>query len=303
MPDTPAAKSVFHQDGVLVDSQTIVLANAFHGDPDAPNSQLAVLNAGTWMQFEIKTDSIVTLAATRDDLYAVGRNGLFLRMALPLPLDRAGVLACTTMAVIREAHKFGELTRCRAVGDAAYVVGQCGQVYRLSPSGFDEFSFGLRSDDGPDLEDVGGFSASALYACGTGGAVLRFDGARWQHLDSPTNANLSGIFVESERSAYFCGDAGILIHLIDDQWFSFVSDVERNYWDICCFRGAIVLAHGSGLDSFDGSSFRPLDPAPAADNTFYRVCAHGDLLLSTGPDDLFIVEPNSVRPIAVPGRA
>jgi len=299
---TDPSPSIFHQDGVLLDASTIALANAFNDDPDGSVSQLAVLNAGTWMSFDVPSDRIVTLAMTGRTMYAVGLAGLFLRVALPLPPDRQGVIQHISMSVIREAHEIGELTRCRPVGNVAFTVGQCGQVYRLTEQGFDEFSFGLRGEDGPDFEDIGGTSESLLYACGIGGAVFRFDGKRWMQLDSPTDTNLSGVLVESDRSVYFCGDGGTLLHLRDQQWFIFEGEPDRNYWDICHYRDAPILAHASGIDRFDGQSFQPLDPSPAPDNTFYRLHALGDQLLSTGPDDLFLITPRRVVPIAVPGR-
>lgn len=297
-----AQRSIFHQDGVLAGKDDLVLANAFNDDPDADASQLAVLDAGTWMSFDIETDRIVTLARTRDAVYAVGRNGLYLRIALPLPPDRPAVIAATSMSVIRDAHAFGELTRARPVGDAAFVVGQCGQVYRLADNGYQEYSFGLRDDDGPDLEGIGGLSDAFLFACGVGGVILRCDGRRWMELDSPTDVNLSAVLVENERSVFFCGDAGTLVHLQDDQWTVHESDPERNYWDICLFAGAPLLVHGSGLDQFVAGSFRPLDPSPSPDNTFYRADADAMKLLSTGPDDVFIIEAGTVRSIPVPGR-
>lgn len=299
---TPAGLSIFHQDGILLDPHTIALADAFNDEPDGSASQLDLLNAGAWLSFDIPTDRIVTLATTGQTMYAVGRAGLFLRVALPLPRDRADVIPRISMAVIKDVHQTGELTRCRAVGKAAFAVGQCGQVYRLTEQGFDDFSFGLRGDGGPDFEDVGGVSESLLYACGIGGTVFRFDGRRWKQLDSPTDANLSGVLVESESSVYFCGDGGTLLHLRDDHWSTFDSDPDRNYWDICRYRETPVLAHVSGLDLFDGQSFKALDPSPEPDNTFYRLHALGDQLLSTGPDDLFLVSPRGVQPIAVPGR-
>jgi hypothetical protein len=295
-------RSVFHQDGVLAGKDDVVLANAFNDDPDADASQLAILNSGSWMSFDIETDRIVTLARTRHAVYAVGRNGLYLRIPLPLPPDRQAVIGATSMSVIRDAHAFGELTRARPVGDVSYVVGQCGQVYRLAENGYQEVSFGLRSDDGPDLEGIGGLSDAFLFACGVGGVILRCDGKRWLELDSPTDVNLSAVLVENERSVFFCGDAGTLVHLRDDRWTIHEGDPDRNYWDICLFAGNPLLVHGSGLDQFVGGNFQPLDPSPGPDNTFYRVHADEMKLLSTGPDDVFIIESGTVRSIPVPGR-
>jgi hypothetical protein len=296
------APSVYHQDGVFLTAGNFALANGLNDDPDADASTLSLLIDGTWLSFDIETDNIATLAVTSQALYAVGRNGLFLRVDLPVPSDWQAAADRTTMSVIRDAHKFGELTRCRAVGDAAFVVGQCGQVYRLVGNRVDEYSFRLRSDEGPDFEDIGGLSDSLLYACGVGGAVYRFDGQRWRAMDVPTDVNLSGVVVESERSIYFCGDGGTLLHLLDDKWVVYEGDPERNYWDICLYRGAPVLAHSSGLDRFADGSFEPLDPSPDPENTFYRLHSLGDRLLSTGPDDVFVIDGNGVRPIDVPGR-
>ena len=294
--------TIFHQDGVLFGEHDIALANAFNDDPNGSSSTLAIRNSGSWMSFDIETDRLVSIAATRRALFAMGRAGLILRVALPLPSDRPSVIQRISMFVISEVHSTGELVRCRAIGDVAFAVGQCGQVYRLTGQGFDEFSFGLRGDDGPDFEDVGGVDESLLYACGIGGAVFRFDGTRWERLDAPTDANLSGVLVESARSVYFCGDGGLLLHLLDGRWQVHEGPADRNYWDICSFRGTPVLAHSSGIDRFDGLAIQPFDAQPSPHNTFNHLHASGGRLLSIGPDDLFVIEAGSVQAIAVPGR-
>jgi hypothetical protein len=294
--------TIFHQDGILLGASDIALANAFNNDPDGSTSRLALRDAGTWMSFDVETDRLVSLAATSRTLFAMGREGLILRVELPLPPDRPSVLQRISMFVISDVHRTGELVRCRAVGDVAFAVGQCGQVYRLTEQRFEKFSLGLRADDSPDFEDVGGVDESLLYACGIGGAVFRFNGARWDSLDAPTDANLSGVLVESARSVYFCGDGGLLLHLLDGRWHVHEGPTDRNYWDVCSFRGAPVLAHSSGIDSFDGHNIRPLDAQPPSDNTFNRLHAVDGRLLSTGPDDLFLIEAGVVQAIAVPGR-
>lgn len=302
MSATRRPRTIFHQDGLLLSPRDIVLVNGFNDAPADPISQFAVFNAGTWKQFEIDTDHMVSVAISASPcIYAIGRNGLFLRVKLPIPTDWDGIAAAMQFDIIPEAHKFGDLTRCRGVGDAAFAIGQCGQVYRLAEDGFQEYSFGLRSLDGWSLEDIGGTSDSVLYACGMGGVVIKFDGKRWERLDTPTNRNLSSVLVEHQDSVYFGGDAGTLLHLKDGAWDVCTGNPDRNYWDICTYRGSPVLAHSSGIDRYDGQSLVPLEHAPASENTFYRLFSAGDYLLSTGPDDLFVIDPQDARAVAVPG--
>lgn len=66
------------------------------------------------------------------------------------------------------------------------------------------------------LTDVWGISDQSIYAVGAGGAVLRWDGARWSRMQTPSSS-LRGIWGSSDRDLYAVG-TGTVFHFNGETW-------------------------------------------------------------------------------------
>ena len=63
---------------------------------------------------------------------------------------------------------------------------------------------------GADLNAVWGSSATDVYAVGSSGTILHFDGNAWQAIPSGTTATLYGVGGSSATDVYVTGDGTIL---------------------------------------------------------------------------------------------
>jgi len=121
------------------------------------------------------------------------------------------------------------LTSVWGIGDLAFAVGGEGTVLRVTP-------WDARPVDVPTknpLYDIGGTSATGLYAVGATGTVLRHDGSAWQPVRSGTTRDLSNV----------CGTQ----------------------------EGHIVVTAGSRLLHFDGREWGFMDVAPNGQGGFVDV--------------------------------
>lgn len=63
-----------------------------------------------------------------------------------------------------------------------------------------------------DLLAIGGRSRSELYAVGSGGAMVRFDGSRWARVAPNTDRSLNSVS-GSTVGVYFAGESGAVMRI------------------------------------------------------------------------------------------
>ena len=68
------------------------------------------------------------------------------------------------------------------------------------------------------FEDIDGFSANDIYACGGEGDLFHYDGKRWDEIDCPTNVDLLSICCAGNGKVYVGGMKGMLLEGRDDEW-------------------------------------------------------------------------------------
>ena len=301
--EVDASAGLYFTDGVVVRAGTMALGAGFNSAPDAACSRILFLLNGEWHDMDVETDAIVSISATRAEVFAVGVNGLTVMLPLAPGVSLEGLADAIEMRVIDEAMDFGELTRIRVIGSQPYCCGQCGQVYQFTHGVWRRIDAGLRSDDGPDFEDIDGSGPSHLHAVGIEGAVYRFDGYRWSSVDVPTNVNLSNVRYVSPDLVYVCGDHGTVLRGESGRW-SFVGErvADRHYWGLAELDGTIYLSHSAGIDRIIGDSVEPVDLSQFASASFNRVHGRDGELWSIGEDDLLRFDKNGWARINVPVR-
>ena len=78
-----------------------------------------------------------------------------------------------------------------------------------------------------NLLAIWGASESAIFAVGTEGRVIFFDGTRWQRQATPVNVDLTAVWGVSPTDVWAVGLAGVVIHFNGQQWSDRSPPVNR----------------------------------------------------------------------------
>ena len=101
-----------------------------------------------------------------------------------------------------------------------------------------------------DLLAVRGSGAEDVWAVGTAGTVLNWDGTRWQRLETGTTETLRSVWISPRGSVWVSGAAGTLLQLRDEGWVPHapsVNDAGLNAIDGPADGGVFVVGEGQTL--------------------------------------------------------
>ena len=297
------SKGLFLSDGCVVSKNVLLIAAGFNSDPDQESSRVIFNLEGQWRHFDIEVDAVISATANGNLGYVIASNGSAFEIPLASDITHKEVGDKIRSWVIESAVDFGELTRVRSIAGIPHCCGQSGQIYRLAKSKWVRADHGLRSNEGPSIEDIDGFNSDDLYVVGLRGSMHHFDGAKWRQIELPTNLNLSNIRCGSDGVCYACGDSGLLLKGRGDSW-SIVGDLEvdKNYWGLDIFQGEVYLSHSRGIDRLDGNEIVALNIGVADKITFNRIHSFDNQLWSFGTDNMLKFEDNSWTSIEIPLR-
>ncbi|WP_133512391.1 hypothetical protein [Candidatus Thiosymbion oneisti] len=130
--------------------------------------------------------------------------------------------------------------RMREIAGQAYMAGTLRTVFRREgPDNWTCLSgndLAVRDEEDQQnwdfgFEDIDGFAADDLYACGGEGDLCHYDGRRWEVIDCPTNQYLYAICCAGNGKVYVGGDDGMLIEGRGDLWQVVGEDTEGFSWD------------------------------------------------------------------------
>ena len=116
------------------------------------------------------------------------------------------------------------LTSLSLIGDTIYTVGMRRMVYKYSiRSGvWHRIDNGIRQSNLEDaiygLYAIHGLSNERIYSVGLKGEIWKREKKTWKQLPSITNANLIDVIESDSGYVYACGEFGVLIRGIDEQW-------------------------------------------------------------------------------------
>jgi len=68
------------------------------------------------------------------------------------------------------------------------------------------------------LRGVWGTAPDDLFAVGSGGAILRYDGVQWYSMQSPTQRELRAIWGFGPTEVYAAGEDGVLLRFNGSIW-------------------------------------------------------------------------------------
>lgn len=110
------------------------------------------------------------------------------------------------------------------------------------------------------LDDIAGSQASDVYACGTNGVIMHWDGVNWTSLSSGTRQHLHAIHSLSDAEILICGHHGTVIRGSRKAGFKRipVGDVSENLWAVRSYKGTIYVGTGTGLLTVEDSGLKPV---------------------------------------------
>ncbi len=166
------------------------------------------------------------------------------------------------------------------------------------------------------FEDIDGFAADDIYACGGDGDLWHYDGKNWQEIDCPTNKSLYAICCAGDGKVYVGGHSGILMEGRGDKWKVLLDKVpwiKRMEW----FKDRLYLATKRGLYIYhNGQLTNPLGgisllsrPESESEKRVKKLLVKAggdkemiDLVMTTEVSDEKIVAPSSLHTLSTDGN-
>jgi len=136
-----------------------------------------------------------------------------------------------------------------------------------------------------DFSDVWGTSAHDVFAVGTDGTIVHYDGDQWTLMDTPTQHNLTSVWGTKSNNIYVVGDAGTILHYDGTAWSEMESGTEENLNDIWGFSSDDVYVVGNNVNllRYNGIGWSPME--------IHTDLVLGNLYAVWGPsaDSLYVV--------------
>ncbi len=205
-----------------------------------------------------------------------------------------------------------------------------GPIQRMQGAGwspvFTTAPFEVSSSLNPSFSGVDGTSGTDLFAVGSSGLILHFDGVKWTTMTSGTAKALNAVFTLNATTSYAVGEGGTILRFDGTSWSTVSSGTLQTLYDVWASSatdvfavgasGTILHDTGSGFAPMSqpvGTSYRVMGIWGAASNDVYAVGdgnlvlhydganwtkIHGDAvpfanpltdIVGTGPDDIYIV--------------
>ncbi|MBL8912879.1 MAG: hypothetical protein JNM17_19455, partial [Archangium sp.] len=105
----------------------------------------------------------------------------------------------------------------------------------------------MTTSTGSSLNGVWGTSATNVYAVGTGGVIQRYTGgASWANVATPTANTLRAVWGSASNNIWAVGDNGTIIRTTGGAWFAVASPTSANLQSIWGSSASDIWAVGSG---------------------------------------------------------
>jgi hypothetical protein len=100
----------------------------------------------------------------------------------------------------------------------------------------------------PRLYDVWGRAADDIFAIGTEGTILNYDGALWNSMISPTSSTLYAVWGTPARQVFAVGAGGTILHFSAGTWSQVGSPTTADLFGVWGSSASDVFAVGAGGD-------------------------------------------------------
>lgn len=141
--------------------------------------------------------------------------------------------------------------------------GDGGGIIITPPPGNASFRWMNPVSEGATLSDVWGPAADNLFASGSGGIVLRFDGDQWRRTKTPVSENLNAIWGVDASHAFAVGQNGTILFFNGSSWAAQASPTTQSLNDVWGTSATDVYAVGQQREviHFDGASWDTMSVA------------------------------------------
>jgi len=134
-----------------------------------------------------------------------------------------------------------EFTDIYKIDDQMFIVGMNGVV--VHKVGWSE-SVELDSGTLASLFGVWGSAATDMFAVGTDGTIIHFDGELWRPMQSGVEAYLYGVWGTSANDVFAVGENGTILHYDGAHWTQMANPARFTLKDIWGTSGTNVYAVG-----------------------------------------------------------
>ena len=188
-------------------------------------------------------------------------------------------------------ERSGFLMDLRQIDSHWYAAGGRYQVYRRDAAGWQRLDQDIFVDGEPGetkfFNSIDGTSANRIFAVGSSGVAMRFDGERWLDLDAPTNVGFQRVLCDPEGAVYACGYGGALYRIEDNRWEQlFEPDDSIVFWDMVQFQGRTYVCSSEQLFVINGGSIEPVTVDTGGETDLYRLAANDEQLWMCGGEYL-----------------
>jgi hypothetical protein len=117
---------------------------------------------------------------------------------------------------------------------------------------------------GKPLYSIWGNSGNDVFAAGSDGFLLHFNGSAWSNVASGTTSNLAGLWGSSPTDVFAIGSDGVIVHLSGsawNSWSSMASGTTKNLSSVWGSSGSDVFAVGDGgsILHYDGKAWTAMN--------------------------------------------
>ncbi|MEW6142209.1 MAG: IPT/TIG domain-containing protein [Chloroflexota bacterium] len=125
----------------------------------------------------------------------------------------------------------------------------------------------LNSGITTDLNGIWGTSASNVFAVGSAGMILRYDGRSWKPMASGSASGLYGIWGSSASDVFAVGTDGTILHYDGKTWETMTSNITTDLYGVWGTSATNVFTVGLGgtILQYDGKTWEKMSSGTEAD--------------------------------------
>jgi len=123
---------------------------------------------------------------------------------------------------------------------------------------FDDITILLNTPTSEDLYGIDAVSASNIWAVGTNGEIIQYNGTDWNTITSPTGNDLYGIDMISSSDGWAVGLSGKILHYDGSSWSQFSDTGAESWYAVSMASSTVGFAVGGSSNNmveYNGSAW------------------------------------------------
>ena len=207
-------------------------------------------------------------------------------------------------------NQYSGLSEVKRVGNTFYAVGMRRQVYckNVSSGKWKPIDKGVvverAGEEIAGFLSLDGFDEKEIYSVGYRGDIWRFDGSKWNKIESPTNVLLETITCAFDGQVYIGGDDGTILIGRYETWKFLEQEITDDHIMSSVYFGdrAYFSTETGIIFSFDGKNFEDVTPSDKLKwfGTTGYLASNDKKLLSIGMSDILTFDGKKWRRIKDP---